>query len=78
MVTKTIGVRELHQDLTTIAKAVARGKSFVVVRHTKPLFQINPIKDEKNYKYTIDDLKKIRFSGGKSLSKDIDKIVYGV
>ena len=78
MQTKTIGVKQLHQQLDKITRETRQGTSFVVLKHTTPLFRIEPINPIQK-KYTLDDFKKLQFhSGEKNLSKNIDKIVYGI
>lgn len=80
MAPKTITVRELHNSLPKIAARVAKGQSYVVTRYAKTLFRIEPeIPAEKDRKtYTLEDILAIKFKGGRNLSRDIDKIVYGV
>lgn len=72
----TIGVKELYTSLPKIARATSRGSSFVVVKHSKPLFRIEPLTTRQKT-YTKYDMEKLRFKGGKTLSQDIDKILYG-
>ena len=79
MIPTTITVRELHQDLPRIAAKVKRGQRFIVVKHAVPLFSIGPaIEPLEKPQYTMADFAKIQFKGGKNLSRDIDKILYGV
>ena len=74
-----IGIKQLHADLSKVAQAVERGNSYIVMRHAKPLFRIEPIGRYGNKKYTLKDLMNIRFdSPDKNLSKKIDHYVYGV
>ena len=79
MAPKIITVRELHNSLPAIAKRVAKGQSYVVTRYAKTLFRIEPDVPAKAEKknYTLDDIMKLRFKGGKTLSMDVDKILYG-
>jgi len=74
METNIIGVRELHRRLREISDDTLSGRSFIVVRNTRPVFRIEPYREE-NKKYSLEDLKKISFKGGKNLSRDIDKII---
>ena len=76
METTIIGIRELHKKLKEVSEATLSGNSFVVVRNTKPVFRIEPYKIEKKNRYTLKDFEKIRFKGGKNLSKNIDKIIW--
>ncbi|MSU74984.1 MAG: hypothetical protein EXS55_00485 [Candidatus Magasanikbacteria bacterium] len=75
---KTIGLKELHRNLSKIAKEAFRGASFVVLNHTTTMFRIEPPTPPQK-KYSWADLKNLQFKGGdKNLSRDIDKIVYGL
>lgn len=76
---KIIGVRELQRNLRVISNQALRGRSFMVVRNTKPLFRIEPPRSPlKNARHTLADFKKIQFrSGNPNLSQKIDKILYG-
>ena len=74
---QTIGVRELYTSIPKIARATNKGASFVVVKHAKPLFRIEPFLTRKK-EYTRADFKKLQFKGGgKYTSRDIDTIMYG-
>ncbi len=75
MDSKIIGVRELHRNFKAIANQALKGRSFTVMRNTKPIFRIEPVTPNK--KYTLADLSKISFQGDRNLSKNIDKILYG-
>ena len=74
-----VGIKQLYQELPRITRAVARGKSFVVVKHAKPVFRIEPIEPTGHAaRYTLNDLRNLQFSGGhKNLSKTIDTLLYG-
>lgn len=71
-----IGIKQLHKDLSKIAEKAKKGQSYIVVKNSKPVFRLEPFQAERKPKFTIEDFKKIRFKGGKNLSKDIDKILY--
>lgn len=73
-----IGIKEFHKNFVKIAQKAKKGHSFIVFKHSEPLFKIEPPEEKKN-KYTLEDFKKLRFTGGgKNLSKKIDSIVYGI
>ena len=63
-----VNVKELRLNMDKYVNAVARGKSFLVMKRSKPVFQINPIKeislaeDGKGWR-TVVDFTKIRKSG---------------
>lgn len=78
MVTQTIWIRYLLQNLKTISNQVSWWKVFIVQKNSKPVFKISPAIDETvKKKYSLKDFSKIRFSTNDSnLSKNIDKIAY--
>ncbi len=43
---KIIGVKELRNNLEKYINQINKGKSFIVVRRSKPVFQIKPVVDE--------------------------------
>ncbi len=62
-----IGLKELREDVAKFARQVSRGRSFIVVKRSKPLFRIiplevDPVEDAKGYK-TLIDFTKIRKGG---------------
>jgi antitoxin (DNA-binding transcriptional repressor) of toxin-antitoxin stability system len=77
METQIIGVKQLYKNLKRISEAAINGESFLVVRNSKPVFRIEPVKKIAKKKHTMEDLWKIRFKGkDRDLSKNIDKILY--
>ncbi len=79
MEAQIIGIKQLHKNLEQISEAVAKGKSFLIVRNSRPIFKIEPVEKFPKKKYTIDNLWKIRFrSKNRNLSKNIDKILYNL
>ena len=78
MPTKAIGIKELQRDLTKIAREARRGASFIVLKHAVPMFRIEP-PALQNKKYSWADIEKLQVhTGQQNLSRDIDKIVYGL
>ena len=76
-----IGIKQLHKELTRVSNAAQKGKSFIVMKHAKPVFRIEPVREQNNKPYTLEDLKKIQFTLPKrdrNLSKRVDQIVYGL
>jgi antitoxin (DNA-binding transcriptional repressor) of toxin-antitoxin stability system len=57
-----IGLKELRENVGQYAQQVAKGKSFIVVRQSKPLFKISPIDEEENWE-TVIDFTKIKKGG---------------
>ncbi|MEK7084529.1 MAG: hypothetical protein AAB932_04810 [Patescibacteria group bacterium] len=76
-----IGIKELYQTLPKIAEAARKGRSFLVVKHNKPIFRIEPVETArpKKKKNTMAQFAALQFRGGDPMaSKEIDRIVYGV
>jgi len=44
---KVIGLRELREHTDKYVNKVAKGESFVVYKHLKPVFKITPPEDEQ-------------------------------
>ncbi len=82
MDTQIIGIKQLQSQLKRIADEALLGKSFTVVRNSQPVFKIEPVAKTEQKKYSLKDLSRLQeeigFNGGKNLSKDIDRIVYGL
>lgn len=80
MPNEIIGFKELRTNLTRIGKQAEKGHGFLVMKHNRPLFRIQPIEHTDNKAETLfDAFKDVRFSGGDpNLSKHIDDIVYGL
>ena len=49
-----IGVKELRQNLEEYIAQIAKGKSFMVIRRSKPVFNITPINAEENWEEVVD------------------------
>jgi len=76
-----IGIKQLYRQLRQISQATVQGRSFLVVKNSKPVFRIEPIENIPQKRYSLEDFKKIQFTmknKERNLSKHIDKIVYGV
>ena len=77
MNTQIIGIKQLHSTLKKVADAAMLGQSFLVVKNSKPVFKIEPVKTVGSKKYNLKDFSMIKFSAkDKNLSKKIDQIVY--
>jgi antitoxin (DNA-binding transcriptional repressor) of toxin-antitoxin stability system len=59
-----IGVKELRQNLEQYIAQIAKGKSFMVIRRSKPVFNITPVNAEENWEEAI-DFTKIKKGGVK-------------
>lgn len=64
---KIIGLKELRTHVNKYVEEVRRGRSFVVVRKSRPLFKISPLMDEGVWE-TVVDFTKIK-KGGISASE---------
>ncbi|MBI4599764.1 hypothetical protein HY732_02475 [Candidatus Uhrbacteria bacterium] len=74
-----IGVKHLQTRFKDVTRAAQKGQSFLVMKHTTPLFRIEPVTKKKEARYTLDDLMTIRFtSRDRNLSKKIDDYLYNV
>lgn len=57
-----IGLKEFRENVSKYVKKVHKGDSFVVVRRSKPIFQITPLADREKWE-TLIDFAKIRKEG---------------
>lgn len=77
-----IGIKQLHKDLSKVARAASRGSTFLVLKYAKPMFRIEPMGSAASKKkYTLEDLLGLRFkfkTFDPNLSNKVDKIVYGI
>lgn len=58
-----VGVRELRENLQIYVNEIKRGKSFVVLRKSKPLFKITPYDEEDDLWEEVIDFTKIKKGG---------------
>jgi len=51
-----VGVKELRENLSAYTDQIRRGKSFIVVRRSKPIFRMVPIDedDDGNWERVVD------------------------
>ena len=59
-----IGVKELRQNLDQYIAQIAKGKSFMVIRRSKPVFSISPVNSEESWEEVV-DFTKIKKGGVK-------------
>lgn len=59
-----IGVKELRQHLDEYIAKIAKGKRFMVVRRSKPVFTISPVGSEEQWEEVV-DFTKIKKGGVK-------------
>lgn len=59
-----VGVKELRENLSVYTDQVQRGKSFTVVRRSKPLFRMVPINEDDDGNWErVADFTKIKKGG---------------
>lgn len=60
-----LGLKELRENMDTYISQIEKGKSFLVVRKSKPIFRIAPVEeeDDEGSWETIIDFTKIRKGG---------------
>lgn len=58
----TVSLKELREKFPLYIEAISRGRSFTVVKRSKPIFQLSPISDEGNWE-TIADFTSISERG---------------
>lgn len=66
-----IGVKELRENLGTYEKLVSKGRSFIVMKRSKPIFAISPIDNEEWE--TVIDFTKFK-KGGISAQEILNKL----
>lgn len=57
-----VGLKELRRDVNTYISEVKKGKSFIVIRRSKPVFKISPPDVEELWE-TVVDFTKIKKGG---------------
>lgn len=61
---KIVGLKELRENMESYISQVEKGKSFLIVRKSKPIFKVVPIEEENDEKWeTMVDFTKIRKGG---------------
>ena len=51
---KVIGLKDLRENTKTYIKEARRGRSFLVVRRSRPVFRITPPEEAENWEQVID------------------------
>ncbi len=49
-----VGLKELREDIESYIAEVKKGKSFIVVRRSKPVLKISPPDDEEMWERVVD------------------------
>ena len=65
MKTNIVGLKELRQDTDKYISQVQRGRSFVIVRRSKPIFKMAPVDEwgDEGVWETVVDFRKINPKG---------------
>ena len=58
-----VGLKELRENMEKYASLVKKGKSFIVVKRSKPLFKISSIDEDDGLWETVIDFTKLRKGG---------------
>ena len=58
-----IGLKELRENVDTYVSEVQKGKSFIVVRRSRPLFKLSPPDEDSELWERIIDFTKIKKGG---------------
>ncbi|HEY4475428.1 MAG TPA: type II toxin-antitoxin system prevent-host-death family antitoxin [Candidatus Paceibacterota bacterium] len=69
---KIIGLKELRRDVARYAREVERGKSFIIIRRSKPLFRIAPVEEGERWEPVVDFTKLKR--GGVSIKDVVSRL----
>ena len=72
MKSSIVGLKELRENLDTYISQVDKGKAFIVVRRSKPVFRISSPEEEDRWE-TVIDFTKIR-KGGVSVEELLAKL----
>lgn len=60
-----VGVKELRKNLEAYIDQIAKGRSFVVIKRSKPVFNITPIEDDDGRWEEVIDFTKLKKGGVK-------------
>ena len=61
-----IGLKELRENINTFIAQVDKGKSFIIVRKSKPIFKLSPLNDNEEAEWeSLIDFTKIKKGGVK-------------
>lgn len=58
-----IGLRELREETDRYIREIGKGKSFTVLRRSRPIFRITPIDAEEEGWETVIDFTKVKRGG---------------
>ena len=55
--TKVIGLKELRTNLDIYLNELSKGRSFLVVRRSKPIFKISPPDEDERFTELVEEIK---------------------
>lgn len=51
---KILGLKEFRENLPNYMEQIRKGKSYVVVRRSKPIFRVSPLTDDQRWEEVVD------------------------
>lgn len=63
MKTPILGLKELRENMEKYISQVGKGKSFIVVKKSKPVFKISSVDEDEEIWETIADFTKVNKNG---------------
>ncbi|MDO8443789.1 MAG: hypothetical protein Q7S78_02305 [Candidatus Azambacteria bacterium] len=58
-----VGLKELRENMEKYASLIKRGRSFIVVKRSKPLFKISSVDEDDGLWETVIDFTRLRKGG---------------
>ena len=58
-----VGLKELRENMENYASLIKKGKSFIVVKRSKPLFKISSVDEDDGLWETVVDFTRLRKGG---------------
>lgn len=58
-----VGLKELRENMEKYASLIKKGKSFIIVKRSKPLFKISSVDEDDGLWETVVDFTKIKKGG---------------
>lgn len=76
-----ISTKELYSQLKTVSEKVQQGTTFIVLKHSKPVYKITPLEEStrKEKKYNLQNISDFIFTSkkkGKDLATTFKKHIY--
>ncbi|MBI2454421.1 MAG: hypothetical protein HYV54_02540 [Parcubacteria group bacterium] len=68
-----VGLKELRENLETYAAQIKKGRSFVVLKKSRPIFKISPVEEDDSLWETIIDFTRIK-KGGVPISELLSRL----